>query len=189
MLISRKTTVSLALLAALGVSATFIPAQAGGYGKGDCGKGGYGMSWKKDGHMGKRGRMRGQFMERIKAMDTNKDGKITKEEAQAARQAAITKNDSDKSGDLNLAEFKTLWAQKNERRAVRAFQRLDTNGDGKITTAEQNEKIDRLFARADRNGDGVLSKDDMKRRWHFGKKGKGQGNQGQENRGQGNQSE
>jgi hypothetical protein len=46
------------------------------------------------------------------------------------------------------------------------FEKIDTNGDGKVSKAEHTKAADERFARMDANKDGVLSQDEMPGRGH-----------------------
>jgi hypothetical protein len=122
----------------------------------------------------------GKFMHRFgssyhKEMDTNKDGKVTKDEFIAAKNKYLSVS---KSG-VNFSKFQKLQkeakakhkteakkrkeAAKAKRIAKRAkvhFDKLDANNDGKVTRAEVSAAAAASFAKMDTNDDGVLNKDD-----------------------------
>jgi Ca2+-binding EF-hand superfamily protein len=93
--------------------------------------------------------------------DTNKDGKITQDEVNAARTAILADADTDKSGSLNIAEFQNAWLKLNNLRMVRDFQRLDVNGDGQVTKEEFDQPVTGIVSRLDRNNDQALTQDEM----------------------------
>lgn len=114
-----------------------------------------------------------------KAMDTNNDGKVTKEEFIAAKNKYLSLS---KSG-VNFAKFQKLQKEakakhkaaakkhresaKSKRIAKRAkahFDKLDANNDGKVTRAELKAAAAASFAKMDTNDDGVLNKDDNMRK-------------------------
>ncbi len=107
-----------------------------------------------------RGRGAGWMMERF---DANKDGKLTQEEIDTARKDIFAKHDANNDGKLDLDEFKARWVEFTERRKVRGFQRIDTDGDAGITVEEYLEPFSSVVSRMDRNDDGVLDKADRKR--------------------------
>jgi hypothetical protein len=88
--------------------------------------------------------------ERLMALDTNHDGKISKDEfaARAAMMGHHRKDDA--TADAN--------APKSD--GARMFTRLDTNHDGYLDAAEINAMLARRFARQDANHDGVLTPDE-----------------------------
>jgi Ca2+-binding EF-hand superfamily protein len=82
--------------------------------------------------------------QQFKAMDTNHDGKISRDEFEAyrAKQAA-----GETSSDLSaFAHVGAHWFDKN-----------DTNGDGFVSRAEAAERPLKMFDMADANQDGVIS--------------------------------
>jgi len=110
---------------------------------------------------GLRGPQRGMGPEqRIQQFDLNKDGVLTKDELATALEQKITDNDTDGDKAITLEEFKTEWAKQTERMMVRAYQRLDPNGDGKVTLEELQQQSSFLFDRMDRNDDGKIDKAD-----------------------------
>jgi Ca2+-binding EF-hand superfamily protein len=78
--------------------------------------------------------------ERFARLDSNRDGFITRAEADAARQ-----------------QLRTRFAARSGERRERAFERLDTNRDGAISRAEWDSRAaqrQQRLARRDRDGDG-----------------------------------
>ncbi len=107
--------------------------------------------WGGKGHHGGRdgGRM-------IEMFDQNKDGSVTQDEVNASVAERFAAADADKDGRVTLEEFKAYRLTEMQPMKVRAFQRLDRDGDGKVTRAEFDRISDRMFARLDRDGDGEL---------------------------------
>ena len=89
--------------------------------------------------------------ERLMALDTNHDGKISKDEF-AAR--AATMGHHRKGGASDDAN-----APKPD--GARMFTRLDANNDGYLDATEINAMLARRFARQDANHDGVLTGDEQ----------------------------
>lgn len=113
----------------------------------------------------KRGGMRnGGMMQMLRAADANNDGALTTEEIDAYRDAQVSAADANTDGNISIEEFETIWMDQTLQRMVRAFQRLDTDGDGSVTKAERDAPIERMVKRMDRNGDGVIDQDDRKQR-------------------------
>ena len=96
--------------------------------------------------------------------DTNQAGKITKDEITAARKASITKYDADKDGQLSLDEFQGVFNEIMRHRMVRMFQKLDRDGDAKVSEAEIARRVDRMMAHLDRNDDGEIERGELKRK-------------------------
>ena len=160
-----KNTVKIATALALiaGVSATALTidtASARGWGNGQQ----QGQQFK-----GQRGGKGGpQAM--LKTFDADKDGALTKEEITTGLTKKVTDNDKDGDGALTLEEFKAEWEKMTQERMVRAYQRMDRDGNGKVTTEELTEQADRMFERGDRNNDGKIDSNDRPQK-RMGKRG------------------
>lgn len=113
------------------------------------------------GHHGKSAERADWLFERY---DANQDGKITKDEIAAARKASLAKYDADKDGQLSLDEFQGLFNEIMRHRMVRMFQKLDRDGDAKVSEAEIARRVDRMMAHLDRNDDGEIERGEMKRK-------------------------
>jgi hypothetical protein len=90
-----------------------------------------------------------QARERLMALDTNHDGKISKDEF-AARGGMMRQREGASGNDAG--------APKPD--GSRMFTRMDANNDGSLDTAEINALLARRFARMDANHDGVLTADE-----------------------------
>jgi Ca2+-binding EF-hand superfamily protein len=86
--------------------------------------------------------------ERLMALDTNHDGKISQEEF-AARAGMMRGGAPASDGGAAPA-----------RDGSRMFARIDGNNDGSLDAAEINAMLARRFARMDANHDGVLTDDE-----------------------------
>ncbi|WP_436644085.1 EF-hand domain-containing protein [Microbaculum sp. FT89] len=162
-----------AVLAVIGVgSAVYADSGWRGHGFGPCRDGGMrGMMHGEHGPMGDRfgghfsgqmGGMTGPMVAKrmFELADTDKDGKLTQAEIDAARTQRFETYDTNGDGKLSLTEFGALFSEITEPATVRAFQFLDPDGDAEITKEEFDKPGTRLVERFDRNGDGVLSRDD-----------------------------
>ena len=80
-------------------------------------------------------------------------------EARFAKRAeeGFTKLDTDKNGQLSLAEFKASIPPVQTRAAATLLQRLDTNKDGKVSPQEFGAPTLAVFDRFDTNKDGTIS--------------------------------
>ena len=65
-------------------------------------------------------------------------------------------NPSGKDG-ITIQDFETWFWKQHREMMVRAFQRLDADGDGKVTKAEIDAAGDRMLSWLDRNDDGSYS--------------------------------
>ncbi len=111
-------------------------------------------------------------------LDADKDGRITKEEAEAARKKMFARLDRNSDGVIDEQEIdrarKAIMdrATMMETRLSMQWQRLDKDGDGKVS-ADEFEARTGMFDLADRNGDGVVTADEIEAlRAVFGRPGK-----------------
>ena len=133
--------------------ARIVPAQFGGHRKGS----------------GRRGR--GQMMLRVLAdADANDDGSLTQDEIDQFLAAQLTGADASGDGTVSLEEFQTIYLERTRPLMVDAFQRLDEDGDGQITSGELSDRFGNIVQRMDRNGDDALSADDRRGRGDRGRR-------------------
>jgi hypothetical protein len=104
---------------------------------------------------------------RLKAADTNRDGLISRAEAQSL--PMISKNfdqiDANRDGQITSDELRAFHQQHRAERMAAHFKQVDANGDGRISKAEAQAGAPRLaehFERIDANGDGFLTADELK---------------------------
>jgi Ca2+-binding EF-hand superfamily protein len=97
------------------------------------------------------------------AIDSDGDGKITRDELAAHRAARLAAMDTDKDGKLSEAELRAhvmeRAGERAEAMAARMIERLDSDGDGLVSAEEMAAGPARLdiFDRIDRDGDGAIS--------------------------------
>jgi Ca2+-binding EF-hand superfamily protein len=89
--------------------------------------------------------------ERLMALDTNHDGKISKDEF-AARGPMMGRREGSAAPNADTARPD----------GSRLFDRMDTNQDGYLDATEINAMLARRFARMDANHDGVLTADERR---------------------------
>ena len=106
--------------------------------------------------------------ERFAEIDTNSDGKITREEGQAHADARFAKADANGDGVLTAVEIKAAMmahmSKRLDKRIAKHMDRADTNKDGVISSAEARAAGDQRFDRMDKNKDGVVEMSEMKRK-------------------------
>ncbi len=122
--------------------------------------------WRHGGGMGGMGGPGHGPMRLMEQLDTNGDGKLTKEEVDGVSQAKLAQFDTDKNGGLTLQEFQGLWLDFMRPQMVRGFQRFDADGDGSVTKAELEAPLDRMLQHMDANDDGAIGRDEMGPRHH-----------------------
>ena len=122
------------------------------------------------------GGKRGGHADRFEQLDTNKDGKVTPQEAQAAKDKLFGEFDVNGDGVVTADEAKQAISAKRQRRMEERFARQDANGDGKLSASEADMPAKR-FERLDTNKDKLLTKDEMRGglQQGGGKRGKGAG--------------
>ncbi|MEM6462161.1 MAG: EF-hand domain-containing protein [Pseudomonadota bacterium] len=89
--------------------------------------------------------------------DVNNDGVITQDEVEAVIEERFNRF-AGENGVITLDDFRTAWLQSTRMPMVRAFQRLDRDGDGAVTVAEFDSASERMFNRLDRDGNGELTR-------------------------------
>ena len=99
----------------------------------------------------------------IERFDRSGDGRVSQEDVDAVRAERFAAFDADGDGELSLEEYEALWLDAMRRQMVRDFQRLDVDGDARVTEEEFRAPYRRLVERFDRTGDGVITEDDDRR--------------------------
>lgn len=100
-------------------------------------------------------------------IDTDKDGKVTKEEMMAFRQSRVAGTDADGDGFITAEELAAhMKAQMDARIDERAKARVaaqDANGDGKLSAEElvAPPMPTRMFDMMDADGDGAISQEEL----------------------------
>ncbi|MGI9129997.1 MAG: EF-hand domain-containing protein [Roseomonas sp.] len=114
--------------------------------------------------------------------DTNNDGKVTREEANAWLAARFAEIDANKDGGLTPDEIRAFYnARRGEGRSppegmrermethqAARFRFVDADLDGKITLPELRVMADAMFRSMDADGDGALTRTEVQRRGRRG---------------------
>ena len=125
--------------------------------------------WKAHGFGGRRGGFgRGGhgrlMMNALSEADANGDRELTQDEVDQFIAGQLTRADADTDGAVSLDEFQVIYLERTRPLMVDAFQALDEDGDGTVTSGELSDRFGTVVERMDRNGDGVLSTDDRRGR-------------------------
>ncbi len=103
----------------------------------------------------------------LAAIDANKDGKISKDEMTAYREARVASIDANKDGKLSAEELTAMHLQEMtdaaKTMAARMIERLDTDGDSLLSAAELAGRPmpTGIFDRVDTNGDGFIDQSEI----------------------------
>ncbi len=95
---------------------------------------------------------------RFDRMDTNKDGQLDANERKAGAESARAAMAERKGGEM--ADFMPGAGRRGGGMGERMLGRIDTNGDGMISKAENRAAAEARFARMDANGDGTIGADE-----------------------------
>lgn len=102
-------------------------------------------------------RQRGGMKRAFERYDVNKDGVITQEEVDTVIVDRFNSFSGDDSA-ISLDDFRAAWIDQSRDRMVRAFQRIDRDGNGAVTAEEYDTASERMFSRLDRDGNGELTR-------------------------------
>ncbi|WDZ76999.1 EF-hand domain-containing protein [Ensifer adhaerens] len=110
-----------------------------------------------------------QITTNFKTFDTNGDGQISADEMNAKREAfrdarKAWKEAKDKTGaerETALAKLKEVHPAMLPGLRPKAFKRVDTDGNGSLSTSEVASAAEAMFKRHDKNGDGVIDAADF----------------------------
>ena len=105
----------------------------------------------------------------FETMDRDGDGQITQAELQAMGEAHFADADTDNDGFLSAAELEAQAMARAAQHAARMMERMDANGDGKVTREEFMQGHDAMFDAMDTNGDGVIDAEERSGHHRHGK--------------------
>ena len=94
--------------------------------------------------------------------DTNKDGKISKEEIDPRWANIFEKMDANADGFITKEEAKAGRKMMKEARMEMMISVLDSDKNGELSEQEVTDFVIQNFKKADANGDGSLTSDEMK---------------------------
>lgn len=134
-----------------------------------------GLAWagQGGGHHGRHGLAGGalgaHFFERL---DTNKDGQLTRAEAEGEAQRLFERLDASKDGELTRPEADEGMRAVAKEEIEARFKALDTNADGRVTP-EESKLPARFFDHLDKNDDQAVTREELSAGPHLGAKGTG----------------
>ena len=102
-----------------------------------------------------------RLAERLKEMDTDKDGVVTLEEFLGRRDAGFARLDKIGDGFVDASDIAARAKENTDYRARRFLKMFDADKDGKVTKEEFEQRAKDRFAMRDLNSDGVIDLDDM----------------------------
>ena len=104
----------------------------------------------------------------FKAMDTNKDGKVSAEEHAAASKKMFQMMDANRDGKVTAAEMTAAHqritgkkAKKSDMSSDEKIKVIDTDGDGILTAEEHAAGSRAMFEKMDTDRDGFLTKSEL----------------------------
>jgi len=125
-----------------------------------------GVALAQGGHEGPGGHhgMRGP-QDLFEKFDLNKDGEITREEMETARDARFAETDANGDGSISADEMQAAMAARVAQHQQAMFEHLDANKDGSLSAEEmqagpRGERPGKMFDRADANDDGKITREE-----------------------------
>jgi hypothetical protein len=99
---------------------------------------------------------------KLKKLDTNADGRVSRSEFIAGKQDKIQRADTNRDGVVSADEAADIKSEKNSvwsrgDKPVSHANKADANNDGQVTQAEASAAAEASFDKMDANADGFLS--------------------------------
>lgn len=102
-----------------------------------------------------------RLAERLKEMDTNKDGTITLDEFLARPDGRFARMDKNGDGFIDASDIAAMAKERVDYRIKRFLKDFDTNRDGKVTKEEFSARAKERFAMRDLDSDGIIGPEDL----------------------------
>jgi Ca2+-binding EF-hand superfamily protein len=99
--------------------------------------------------------------------DADRDGRIDRQEFNAAVEKKFRSYDLNGDGVLDMEEIRDVRKRHGEWDVGKEFEAMDTNGDGRVDLKEFKESASKRFMEYDRNGDGFLDRPEVDYRGHY----------------------
>ncbi|WP_420405104.1 EF-hand domain-containing protein [Nisaea sp.] len=101
------------------------------------------------------------MLERFRNADANGDQKLTRAEMYQARGKRASEIDANNDGTIDASEMDAARREQRLKRIERFLSRLDTDGDGIVTTEEYARAGAHRMQRMDSDRDGVVSLEEV----------------------------
>jgi len=118
-------------------------------------------------------------MAHLSEIDANADGMLTQAEIDTFRATRAAEMDTNGDGAVSFEEANARHAAKREQRARARFDRQDQNGDGVLSADEIGNRAAKMFERLDTNSDGIVDAEELASRRGHHRRGHRHQNQGE----------
>ncbi len=99
-------------------------------------------------------------------LDTNADGKLSKEEMQAGAKGMFGSADANADGKITKEEMVAAASERAAKRFDRMIEKHDADKDGALTmdeikTGKREARMEKMFDRVDADNDGFITQEEM----------------------------